>query len=313
VSTSPDITRVRADVAEILGDGGSEGIAPDDNLLDVGIDSVRLMMLTQRWQDDGIDVDFASLVEEPTLARWEELFAAAPRRARAAGGSSLSTLSVVRVEQLTPRVVRITLGGKGIEAFDGAAPGAHALLRVPGGAAPRPVTVRYHGGSAEIDLDVVTHERGPLGRWASAVRPPETVTVSRPVTPPAPDAGADWTLHVTDQTGFAAVAHRLERLPADARAVVVAVVADAAEEQLFPAVAALDVRWVHAAPGTGAELAVAAARAALPDSGVGAVRVTGEAELVRAVTAAVGDSVGQCTAEPYWQRSVDAEELFRAS
>ncbi|MET9108951.1 phosphopantetheine-binding protein [Streptomyces zhihengii] len=65
--------RVRADVAELLGcDPGS--IAPGDNLLDLGLDSMRIMTLVERWRADGAPaLEFPDLAEQPELGRWTEL------------------------------------------------------------------------------------------------------------------------------------------------------------------------------------------------------------------------------------------------
>ncbi len=67
-----DIDRLRADVAEILEISPDE-IADDDNLFDFGLDSIRLMMLGQRWRDAGATVEFADLAEWPSLERWAEI------------------------------------------------------------------------------------------------------------------------------------------------------------------------------------------------------------------------------------------------
>ncbi|GAA3728682.1 phosphopantetheine-binding protein [Salinactinospora qingdaonensis] len=61
--------RLRADVAQVLGeDEGS--IGADENLLDRGMDSIRLMSLVETWRKAGVETDFISLAEEPTVAAW---------------------------------------------------------------------------------------------------------------------------------------------------------------------------------------------------------------------------------------------------
>lgn len=47
-------------------------IQADDNLLLLGLDSVRLMSLVGHWQAQGAQVSFEDLAEEPTLAAWQE-------------------------------------------------------------------------------------------------------------------------------------------------------------------------------------------------------------------------------------------------
>ncbi|MGC0422039.1 phosphopantetheine-binding protein [Embleya sp. AB8] len=66
---------IRADVAEILGEDPTE-IPADENLVDYGLDSVRVMALIERWsREHGVTVDFADLAERPTLEGWAELVA----------------------------------------------------------------------------------------------------------------------------------------------------------------------------------------------------------------------------------------------
>lgn len=56
-----------------LGDG--------DDLLLMGLDSVRLMALVQRWKLRGLKADFAELAEAPTLAGWLAALTQAPHAA----------------------------------------------------------------------------------------------------------------------------------------------------------------------------------------------------------------------------------------
>ncbi|MFE0102887.1 phosphopantetheine-binding protein [Streptomyces sp. NPDC059009] len=69
---SPD--RVRADIAELLGCDPAE-IEPEDNLLDLGLDSLRIMTLVERWRTAGAAVEFPDLAERPELAHWTALLA----------------------------------------------------------------------------------------------------------------------------------------------------------------------------------------------------------------------------------------------
>ncbi|NGO67706.1 phosphopantetheine-binding protein [Streptomyces boncukensis] len=65
--------RVRADVAELLGCDPDE-IAPEENLMDRGLDSVRLMTLVERWRASGATaLEFPDLAERPELAHWTAL------------------------------------------------------------------------------------------------------------------------------------------------------------------------------------------------------------------------------------------------
>lgn len=60
---------LRAQVGELL----EEPVTDDADLLEAGIDSIRLMTLLNRWQDEGHEVSFVDLAEQPTIAAWAEL------------------------------------------------------------------------------------------------------------------------------------------------------------------------------------------------------------------------------------------------
>ncbi len=65
--------RIRADVAEIVGCDISE-IGPDDNLFDLGLDSVRLMTLIERWRSAGApELELPDLAERPEVSYWIDL------------------------------------------------------------------------------------------------------------------------------------------------------------------------------------------------------------------------------------------------
>ncbi|MFI8931595.1 phosphopantetheine-binding protein [Streptomyces sp. NPDC053474] len=65
--------QLRADVAELLDCDPAE-IAPDDNLMDHGLDSVRIMSLIERWRAAGAaTVEFPDLAERPELGHWTAL------------------------------------------------------------------------------------------------------------------------------------------------------------------------------------------------------------------------------------------------
>ncbi len=66
------IERVRADIASTLQMDPDE-IPLDENLLDLGLDSIRLMILVDRWSKAGATVDFAALAENPTVVHWWSL------------------------------------------------------------------------------------------------------------------------------------------------------------------------------------------------------------------------------------------------
>ncbi|GAA3001375.1 hypothetical protein GCM10020229_12020 [Kitasatospora albolonga] len=69
-----DLESLRADLAEVLGEE-PEAIGDEDDLRDLGLDSIRLMSLVETWRTRGATLGFADLVElsptpTPTLAGW---------------------------------------------------------------------------------------------------------------------------------------------------------------------------------------------------------------------------------------------------
>ncbi|GAA3399579.1 isochorismatase [Paenibacillus hodogayensis] len=60
---------VREQVAELVGEAPST-IGEADNLIDLGLDSVRMMSLVERWRRAGAEISFVELAERPTLDAW---------------------------------------------------------------------------------------------------------------------------------------------------------------------------------------------------------------------------------------------------
>jgi bifunctional isochorismate lyase/aryl carrier protein len=66
------LDRLRSDVAEVLAEEPGS-FADDDNLIDRGLDSIRLMSLATRWRDAGFEAGYLELAQEPTVAAWWQL------------------------------------------------------------------------------------------------------------------------------------------------------------------------------------------------------------------------------------------------
>ncbi|WP_460999615.1 phosphopantetheine-binding protein [Streptomonospora sediminis] len=60
---------MRAAVAELLGTEPS-AIADDDDLIRLGVDSLGMMRLVNRWRRAGVRVPFRELAAEPNLSAW---------------------------------------------------------------------------------------------------------------------------------------------------------------------------------------------------------------------------------------------------
>ncbi|HET8598232.1 MAG TPA: phosphopantetheine-binding protein [Castellaniella sp.] len=80
--TALTLERMRADIARMLHESPDD-ILDDDNLMDLGLDSMRLMKLASQWREAGARIEFADLAAEATLAQWWSLV----RDAAGAAGS----------------------------------------------------------------------------------------------------------------------------------------------------------------------------------------------------------------------------------
>ncbi|OIJ86736.1 phosphopantetheine-binding protein [Streptomyces colonosanans] len=63
-----------------------DAIAPDANLIHVGLGSLEMMRLVNQWRRNGLPVSFRELAAEPTLEAWQRHF-----NAVAAGSAEATT------------------------------------------------------------------------------------------------------------------------------------------------------------------------------------------------------------------------------
>ncbi len=65
------LERMQADIADVLGEP-IDTIVAGENLVDLGIDSIRIMTLAQRWSRPGARVEFDDLAAYPELRHWHD-------------------------------------------------------------------------------------------------------------------------------------------------------------------------------------------------------------------------------------------------
>ncbi|MFD8208576.1 siderophore-interacting protein [Streptomyces sp. NPDC059695] len=177
---------------------------------------------------------------------------------------------VVHTERITPHMVRVVLGGPGLDGFAADVYTDHyvKLLFAPEGVAyPEPFdmeriraefprdqwpTTRTYTVRAwdpvhhELTIDFVVHgDEGLAGPWAARAQAGETVHFLGPGGGYAPDPEADWHLLVGDESALPAIAVALEALPEGARAQALIEVSDAAEEQKLATSKDIHVTWLH--------------------------------------------------------------------
>jgi NADPH-dependent ferric siderophore reductase len=240
-------------------------------------------------------------------------------------------LVVLRTERLTPTLIRLTLGGPGIEGFESHVPEEHVRLifpdedgqlRLPEANGdvlrwPRPFPVsreytvrRFDPDAGELDIDVAVHRGGVASDWAESVEPGARVPVAGPPGGFVVPRHHDRYLFAGDLTALPQIARYLEQLPSTAGGWAIVEVADAGEEIPLAAPPGFRVRWVHRGelpPGAGDGLARAVREVDLPREGRTFVWVAGEADAVRPLRRWVkelGLPAGDVRICGYWKRGV---------
>src|SRR5262249_12368449 len=221
-------------------------------------------------------------------------------------------LSVAEVAQMTPRTRRLRLTGPDLADFSYAAGQDLMVLvdRSGGRLIRRRYTIRRFDPTARLlDLHAIVHTDGPGARWALGLRPGNTVEAIGPRGNVTLAGALAWPLFTGDDVAVPAMAAMVEALPGGARAVVLAEVADAAEELpvAAPAGVDLDWTWLHRgkrAPDDPSALLALVAKNSWPDE-AGHAYVAGEAAVVAAVREALverGFSPESMDAKAYWGR-----------
>ncbi|MFI0987438.1 siderophore-interacting protein [Streptomyces exfoliatus] len=247
---------------------------------------------------------------------------------------------VVRTERITPHMVRIVLGGPGLDAFEVGAYTDHyvKLLFAPEGVAyPEPFdmerireefprdqwpTTRTYTVRAwdpvhrELTVDFVVHgDEGLAGRWAARATEGETVRFLGPGGGYTPDPAADWHLLAGDESALPAIAVALEALPAGAQAHAFVEIPDASEEQKFATADGVDVTWLHRGDRPTGEALVEAVRALEFPAGDVHAFVHGEAgfvkELRRHLRLDRGVPRERLSISGYWRQG-KSDEAWRA-
>jgi NADPH-dependent ferric siderophore reductase len=240
------------------------------------------------------------------------------------------TLRVLRATAVTPKMVRVTLGGEELAGFPGHGPDQRikmffpvegqarpAMPRAssggpvwpPGQARPiiRTYTVRRHDPEAgELDVDFVLHgAHGPAAAWAAEASPGDWVGVSEPGGRYEPNPATDSHLVIGDESALPAIATVLAALPASTSAEVFVEVADAQEEQPLPSLATARVHWLHRGSRAPGEALVEAVLAAPAPEGHCQAWLSAEAAAVRDIRAFLIDERGlsrrQVYATGYWR------------
>ncbi len=225
-----------------------------------------------------------------------------PRRPRVA--------EVVDVERLSPGMVRIVLGGPGLEGFTAGeftdhyvklqlpAPGAsydapfdvdEVRAGLPAAQWPRTRTYTVQDWDAErrrLSIDFVLHgDTGVAGPWAAAAQPGDPIQFMGPGGAYAPDPQADWHLMAGDASVLPAISASLRRIPPGVPVYVLVEVDGASEQRQLSTPGELHLQWIDSRAGdrgAAGPLCDAVTRLSFPPGRVQGF-VHGEASAVRAI------------------------------
>lgn len=255
-------------------------------------------------------------------------------------------LEVIRRQQITPRMVRVTLGGAAMDEIKSMAPDDNIRIQIPEAfddiplppvvefqpfrlvypenAPPgviRALTVRaLRPEQQELDIEIALHDVGILSRWAMQARHGQRVTVSGPGGSTLWDGMAERFYLLGDATALPAISRFVETLPSGTAATVVAEVEDAAEEQMWlhPAGTTLRTTWLHRNGQTaGQTTLIEDVIGDLPAPNASTVIfAAGESATMRRVRRRMAElwphlSKDQQSISGYWKREDDEQPYFR--
>jgi len=266
---------------------------------------------------------------------------ATPRAYYAEFDIKIRELEVLARTYVTPRMVRVTLGGPHLDGFESHVADEHVKLVFPDPDTgvtryptqdgdhldwPRPFpptrdyTIRrYDADAQEIDIDFVVHPGGRASEWAQTAPIGSTLWVAGPrpglIVPP------EFGFHVLlgDETALPAIGRWLEELPSDARGVAAVEIHDDAERQEITVPEGVSLTWLSrdgAAPGSTSLLGDFAQSIQLPEDEHVYVFAQGEAGCIKPVRTwarAHGIGKGNSDIGGYWKVGKKGEVPATAS
>jgi NADPH-dependent ferric siderophore reductase len=251
-------------------------------------------------------------------------------------GRRLTRAKVLRVQWITPHMIRVFIGGEGLAGLGVGEFTDHyikLLFPVPGVSYPEPFdmevirrdlprdrwprmrsyTVRsWDPHALEMSVDFVHHgDEGLAGPWAANARAGDDVLFLGPGGAYRPSPEADWHLLVGDESALPAIAASLEALPQGAPARVFIEVTGPGEEQELITQGDAKLVWLHRGDApVGDALVEAVHGLEFPDGDVHAF-VHGEAGFVKRLRRHLrverGIPLEQLSISGYWRYGTDDE------
>lgn len=246
-------------------------------------------------------------------------------------------IAVVGVTSLTPRMVRVTVGGAELEGLAVEQPAASVRLLIPGAGARELVMPAWNGNefllpdgsrpairtltplrvdprSRQMDLEIVVHEGGAASAWALKAHAGDEAAISGPGRGYPIDPEAEGFLLAGDEAAIPAIGQLLEELPGDKPVRVLIEVASPEARLELPKHPGAEVEWYDlAADAPPGDALVGAVTGAELSAGT-RVWAAGEAAAVQRIRKHLFEDRGLTRAETwirgYWKhgRAGDADD-----
>lgn len=161
----------------------------------------------------------------------------------------LRKVEVREINQLTPHMKRVTVGGNALKDFRVSRPAQWVKVFPP---APigsklvgRAYTIRnFYERDAELDIDFVMHGDGPCSSWAQHAKIGEILQIAGPRGGFRLDPTTSHLLIGGDETELPAIGSILEALPAGITAAAFIEIPDEADQQVFQTQADVSLTWM---------------------------------------------------------------------
>lgn len=199
-------------------------------------------------------------------------------------------VGVVGVTPITPRLVRVTVGGPELEGLVVEQPAASVRLLIPSAGTSELVMPTWHGNEflledgsrptirtltplhvdpqkLQMDLDIVVHEGGAVSAWALEAQAGDEAAISGPGRGFPVDPEAEGFLLGGDESAIPAISQLLEELPQDKPISVLVEVAAPEARLELPKHPVATVEWLDLPAGAppGDALVTAITQADLPE------------------------------------------------
>ena len=224
------------------------------------------------------------------------------------------TVTVSRLEHLTPRMMRVHFVSPELKDFVSAAPDDHVKIFFSaetdsGKPVMRDFTPRaFDTAAGTLTIDFALHDDGPATEWARDAKVGDQLDIGGPRGSQIVPDDFDWYLLIGDESALPAIGRRVEELRPGVPVTTLVAIVHPYEEQRFKTHADWTPIWLARGEPSerDAELLLAKLAGFTPPPGDGFVWIAGEANIVRELRAYAQDTLrlpkAWIKAAGYWQR-----------